>query len=219
MNKKKPVRQPFRSGPPQQGKQSYSGGGGRKVVFTKKADYGYQQRQNSSGKYTSQRGIILQHVCNAPRPRDIQSNTPCNKRVIFRKNSTCKHGGKASLFCQKLAITNSGSKCPVYSEGLQAPIFKGAMSTQVTPCSKNECTKSSTGTTGDNRHVEERCHSQSFSCTGGIFKQPIFSGQKGWGSQTSDKSEAPECLHPIPTFQDGGSPSVEGLVARRRLHV
>ena len=102
MNKKKPVRQPFRSGPPQQGKQSYSGGS--KVVFTKKADYGYQQRPNSSGKYTSQRGIILQHVCNAPRPRDIQSNTPCNKRVIFRKNATCKHGGKAILFCQKLTI-------------------------------------------------------------------------------------------------------------------
>ena len=49
-------------GTTQQGKQSYRGG--RKVVFTKKADYGYQQRPNSSGKYTSQRGIILQHVCN-----------------------------------------------------------------------------------------------------------------------------------------------------------
>ena len=223
---------PFQKGPSLQ-----RGKGGRTAIFSKlgndtpkfNAAATSGRGRDFHGKEKCERTTLPQH---GQPGKDLKRNT---RNIAHRRASKCSPGGKknvpstsqmglppgrkTAIFCKKLAGFNKQSRNFRNCVRIKNPIY-GRAKTDSTPLpSENEQGAKCYGKPGDPSHVEERGCSRGRSSEGPISEQPIFSKKERWGEQTSDKFEATECVHSLPTFQNGGSASVERDDAGERLYV
>ena len=68
-------------------------------------------------------------------------------------------------------------------------------------------------------YVEEGNHSKKICEERSNLEQPVFSRKKGWGQQTCDKLKKSECIHSLPSLQNGRLAFAEEHAERERLYV
>lgn len=228
-------KRPFRKGPSFQQKHN----GGRTAVFTKtqtqrggmydasRSSEGQFKRYN--GKQDSEIRTLPQHDLSGKKSvrntRDnsvesVKPRTSIAKKFVFKsgvkKIATCR---KTAVLCKKLAKINKRTQHIRVDFRSKNRIYETASAEKPTTSGENECRTNFPCETRNRDHVEERGCTFSSVSERGISKQYIFSQQKGWREQTSDKFEKSEYLHPVSAFQNGGAEPAERVVAAERLHV
>ena len=103
-------------------------------------------------------------------------------------------------------------------KGYKIPLHSKPFLVENTFQTNSESRRGRIGETGGKRNVEEGSHQKSSTIKRGVYKQLNPCKTEGWGSKTSDKLEATECIYPILSLQNGRFAKSGMHVAKRRLH-
>lgn len=199
MVKKNPQTQPFRKGPLSQ--QHGSSTRGRGTFFSR----------------ASQRGrLFLKSSRVVINPRFSKCAPPSKISVCSTASSKVRSSSTIETLYPKLAKVNSRSPDIRNGSGLQNSISFSTKTT-VSPSSI-----SFSGGETNNKYrsfgdAKEGCNQESPGFLNSNSELYFHSSQKGWGFKTSDQFKKSEYSHPIYTFQNGKSFSVEGPSSARGL--
>ena len=154
---------------------------------TSKAKFHSSTKTTSPGKTRSflcaPSDKITASLETSPRPTKGRSN-----KVLFEKSGE----------------TNPGSRNTENGSGVSNTFCVNPKANSNSPISKHVKGRDITSGSGDRTNVgKESYRDCSFSKQKSVPKFPVSSFQKGWGEQTSDKSEVSKSTHSLSSFQDG----------------
>ena len=150
----------------------------------------------------------------------IKKGSSIDKKIILvNKYSRRSISRKIEPFCRILDENNKGSQNFGHSKRIQNSISLKIFSIKNPFPTNSKPRKRRIGGTGGKRNVGEGSHQKSSTIKRGVCKQLIPCKKERWGTKTSDKFEATECIYPILPLQNGRFAKSEIHVAKRRLHV
>ena len=150
----------------------------------------------------------------------IKKCSPIDKKIILvKKYSRRSSSRKIETFCWTLDENKTGSQSFGHSKKIQNSISFKTFAIKSPFPTNSELRRERLGETGGKRNIEEGSHQKSSTIKRGVCKQLIPCKKERWGTKTSDKFEATECIYPILPLQNGRFAKSEIHVAKRRLHV
>lgn len=133
----------------------------------------------------------------------IQKHSPICKNAFPREQGKFSSSRKIKIFLEKLGKSNKRQNNSKHSKRISYRICRDSLPTET--ASKTKVTKNSdkSGDTRGERTAGKGCHKESSSLQGPVYQQSLSCRKEGWGTTTSNKSEGPKHLYPVPTFQNG----------------
>ena len=136
----------------------------------------------------------------------VKKNVPCTSKMGLPP------GRKTAIFCKKLVGLTSNPEILEIVSGLKIP-FMGEPK-QIRPPHQAKMNREQSAIVNQEIQAMLRkgaAHEVNRQ-KGQFLSNQFLVKKERWGEQTSDKFEATECVHSLPTFQNGGSASVQNLL-------
>ena len=157
---------------------------------------------------------ILQH--SKPCSSESEQGASYNTKIVSQRVTKRTSGRSIVIFKKKLGNINPRRQYSVDSKKIQNTIFRRALRKEMPFDNSHEQGSIHVNKLGDNGNVKERCYSTSQ--PKGQFLSNLFLVPKKDGREsTSDKFKTSELLYSLPTFQDGGTSSLEGSTITKRF--
>ena len=157
-----------------------------------------------------------------PRLSLYQGSKACaspDKTTIYKKYPSDSPGREAKKISAQLGEINTGSQDSQSGFRLRHSVLSFTKTKQTASRHQSKYTTKKNDGDGSGRNADEGSYKASDKYQRSVSKQYIFSNQKVWGQQTSNKSEKSEFFHPLSTLQNGRSTFTKRKVEGRRFHV
>ena len=142
---------------------------------------------------------------------------PIIKNLFYLNIPDIPLAGRLKYFQKNCKSTNTGSKDLVYCGRLRHTICQKAISVSNSCKSKIRQDTNTLSESRDSGYVEERGYRKGVTSPRPVPQQYFPCEKEGWGKPSCNKFEKIKFLYSIQPLQDGGSTSLEGNAAGKRL--